>query len=80
MHEHSWYFTDAPGRWTASCACGLAVEVTTKGPGQSTWEWNGRPSGVGDGDVPPADVMLDGIRSVTQARRELLATRAPGRN
>ncbi|HEY8746020.1 MAG TPA: hypothetical protein VIU62_23265 [Chloroflexota bacterium] len=74
MHEHSWYFTMQPARWTASCACGLVVAVTTKGPGQSTWEW------ALDGDVPPADVMLDGIGSVTRARRELLASRTPGRN
>jgi hypothetical protein len=74
LHEHSWYFTDAPARWTASCGCGLAVEVTTKALGESTWEW------TLDGDAPPADVMLDAIGSMTRVRRELLATWQPGRN
>jgi hypothetical protein len=74
MHEHSWYFADRPGRWTASCACGLAVEVTSVAPGQSTWRW------TQDGELPPSGVMLAGVGSVTRARHELQATRAPGRN
>ena len=74
MHEHSWYFTMQPARWTASCACGLAVEVKTPAPGQSLWEW------TQDGRMPRSDVMLDGIGSVIGARRELLASRMPGRN
>lgn len=74
MHDHSWYFTDAPGRWTASCACGLAVEVATPAPGRSTWHW------TLDGRVPPSDATLAGIGSVTRARRQFLAARAPSRN
>ena len=74
MHEHSWYFILAPARWTASCACSLAVLVTSTAPGQQRWHW------ALDGATPPSDVMLSGIASVTQARGELLATRAPGRN
>ncbi|HEY8744133.1 MAG TPA: hypothetical protein VIU62_13595 [Chloroflexota bacterium] len=74
MHEHSWYFTFAPARWTATCPCGLAVTVEERAPGKQSWEWtlNGAP--------PPAAVMLDGLASVTRARGELLATRAPGWN
>lgn len=67
MHEHSWYFTFAPARWTASCACGLAVTVEEPEPGKSTWAWTLH------GGVPPVDVMLDAIGSVTRVRRELLA-------
>lgn len=74
MHAHSWYFTLAPGRWSASCACGLAVVVEEPMPGRSTWAWTLH------GDVPPADVMLAGISSVQRARRELLAGMAAGRN
>ena len=74
MHEHSWYFTDSPGRWTATCGCGLAVLVTSAAPGQQRWRW------TQEGEIPPTDVMLAGVSSVTQARRELLATRAPGKN
>ena len=71
MHDHSWYFTDAPGRWTASCSCGLAVEVIMQAPGQSTWRWTLA------GQIPPTAVMLAGIGSVGGARRELVAARAP---
>ena len=74
MHEHSWYFADAPGRWSATCACGLAVTVTSAAPGQSWWAW------TLEGRKPPANMMLDGLASVNRARRVLLATRAPGRN
>ncbi len=74
MHEHSWYFTLAPGRWTASCGCGLAVTVVESAPGRSTWAWTLH------GEVPPADLMLDGISSVTRARRELLAGMASEAN
>lgn len=74
MHEYSWYFTDAPARWSAACACGLAVEVVMSAPGRSRWHW------TQDGEIPPADVMLAGISSVTRARGELLAARAPGQN
>ncbi len=73
MHKHSWYFfTLAPGRWTAACACGLAVTVEESAPGKSTWAWTLH------GDVPPADVMLAGISSVQRVRRELLAGMADG--
>jgi len=72
MHDHSWYFTLAPARWTASCACGLAVTVEEPAPGRQVWAWTLH------GDVPPADLMLVGVGSVTRARRELLGTR-PGR-
>ncbi len=74
MHEHSWYLTLAPARWTATCACGLAVTVEEPEPGRVTWEWTLR------GAIPPADVMLEGVGSVTRARRELLAGIAVGRN
>lgn len=67
MHEHSWSFTEAPARWSVSCACGLAVEVA-----------HGRPAAVDA--ILPTDVMLAGIGSVTRARGELLAARRPGRN
>ncbi len=70
MHEHSWYFTLAPGRWSAACACGLTVTVEEPAPGKSMWEWTLH------GAVPPADLMLAGVGSVTRARRELLAGRA----
>jgi hypothetical protein len=74
MHDHAWHFTDAPGRWAASCACGLAVEVTMPAPGRSTWEWTLH------GEIPPADAMLEGLRSVLVARREERAAGQPGPN
>ena len=49
MHEHSWYFTMQPARWTATCGCGLAVTVETPMPGRSTWKWTLH------GDLPPSD-------------------------
>ncbi len=67
MHEHSWYFTLAPARWTATCGCGLAVTVEEHDVGRQRWEWRLH------GEVPPAALLLEGIGSVQQARRELLA-------
>ncbi len=74
MHEHSWYFTLAPARWSASCACGVAVNVDIPVPGRSLWRWTLH------GHVAPVKRMLDGIGSVQQARRQLLAGMAAGRN
>ncbi len=74
MHEHSWYFTLAPGRWSASCACGLAVTVEEHDAGWQRWEWRLH------GEVPPPALVLAGIGSVQQARRELLASRASAAN
>jgi hypothetical protein len=74
MHEHSWYSIFAPARWAATCACGLAVEVTSPAPDRSTWRWTLH------GEAPPAGMILAGIGSVTRARRELLAGMAVGRN
>jgi hypothetical protein len=59
----------APARWSASCACGLAVVVVESAPGRSSWERTLR------GEVPPPDLMLEGVGSVTCARREQLTTR-----
>ncbi|HEY8744179.1 MAG TPA: hypothetical protein VIU62_13825 [Chloroflexota bacterium] len=70
MHDHSWYFTFAPGRWTAFCACGLAVAVEEPAPGKQSWEWTLH------GTSPAADVMLGAIGSVTRARSALLETPA----
>ena len=74
MHEHSWYFTLQPARWTATCGCDLAVTFETPMPGRSTWAWRL------DVETPPADVMLVGIGSVTRARPALLAARLPERS
>jgi hypothetical protein len=73
MHEHTWYLTLGPGRWTAACACGLAVAVEEPAPGRSRWAWTRH------GETPPAAVLLEAIESVTSARRALLADPA-GRN
>ena len=74
MHEHSWYFTQRPGRWTAACACGLAGTVDEPAPGRSTWEWTLH------SETPPAELMLNAIGSVQQARRALLVSSLPGPN
>lgn len=74
MHEHSCYFTDAPGRWVATCACGLAVEMTAPSPDRSTWRWTLH------GELPPVGMMLGGIGSVIRARREMLVGLTPGGN
>ena len=72
-HEHSWYFTFGPGRWSATCgACGLAVAVEERGEGRSGWEW------TQDGAPAPPDVRLAAIGSVQRARRALLTRHAGG--
>jgi len=73
-HAHRWSFTFAPGRWTAMCGCGLAVTVAELDAGRSTWSWTRH------GTIPPSEVLLAGVGSVTQARQELLAGMAMGGN
>lgn len=73
-HDHSWYFTFGPGRWTATCGCGLAVTVEEREAGRQVREWTWH------GEAPAADVMLSGVGSVTRARRKLLASMVPGGN
>lgn len=74
MRDHTWYFTLAPGRWSASCGCGLTVHLDIPVPSRSLWRW------TLDGHVSPVERMLDGVGSVTRALRELLAGMAVGRN
>jgi hypothetical protein len=74
MHEHSWYFTLAPGRWTATCACGLAVVVQEPRPGCYSWDWQL------DGAPAPGTVMVAAVASLLEARHTLLTTLLPGRN
>lgn len=73
-HEHRWSFTLGPNRWTATCHCGLGVTVEERAPGRSVWQWTLR------GETLPADVMLDGVGSVTRARRQLPASLFPSTN
>ena len=74
-HVHAWYFTLAPGRWSATCACGLAVEVEEPDVGSSTWFWT-----LQSGQIPGVDVLLAGIGSVIQSRQVLLLAKAPMKN
>jgi hypothetical protein len=74
MHEHSWYFTFAPARWTASCGCGLALVVEEREAGGQSWTWTLH------GGMPPASMMVAAVGSVTRARRALLAAPGPAGN
>jgi hypothetical protein len=62
-HVHQWRFVDAPGRWTATCACGLAVTVEAAEPGRGIWTWR-----LGGGP-PSAEALLESVTSVVKARR-----------
>jgi hypothetical protein len=71
-HEHAWYFTFAPGHWTATCGGGLEVTVEEPEPGQEVWRWRLH------GGVPPVAMLLDAVTSVVRARRERLGRFRPG--
>jgi len=56
------------------CGCGLAVTVEELDVGRSTRIWTFH------GTIPPSEVLLAGVGSVTRARQELLAGMAMGGN
>lgn len=61
-HVHEWRFVDAPGRWTATCWCGLVVTVQAFGPDGGLWTWRL------DDRPPSGDLLLESVTSVVRAR------------